>query len=209
MARRANTVQELLDRWGETYAAQAGIKLKNTPAPLFQLLVLAELLSARIRSENAVRATAALKRAGLTTPRKMAEASWQRRVDVLTANGYKRFDESASRMLGENAEKLLAEYGGDLRRLREAAGRDPKRERRRLQGFKGIGQVGADIFMREVQSVWPEAYPFADDRVRRMAKSHGLPANARKLAHYVERQDYPRLLAALLRGRTKPRADAA
>ncbi|GGQ41370.1 hypothetical protein GCM10010279_58850 [Streptomyces mutabilis] len=39
-------VRELVDAHGETYAAEAGIGLKDTPQPLYRLLVLAHLLSA-------------------------------------------------------------------------------------------------------------------------------------------------------------------
>ena len=41
MARRDNeVVRVLLERYGRSYAAQAGIRLADRPAPLYQLLVL-------------------------------------------------------------------------------------------------------------------------------------------------------------------------
>ena len=46
MSSAQETVPAVLDRYGTTYAAAAGIRLTDEPAPLFQLLVLAELLSA-------------------------------------------------------------------------------------------------------------------------------------------------------------------
>ena len=48
-----DTVRVLLERHGTTYAQDAGIELRDTPAPLFQLLVLANLLSARIGAKVA------------------------------------------------------------------------------------------------------------------------------------------------------------
>src|SRR5436309_7558741 len=79
----------LLRHKGQTFTQQAGIKLqKNTPAVLFQHLYMSLLLSARISHGNAIEATRALVKAGLTTPRKMAAASWQDRVDVITWHGY-------------------------------------------------------------------------------------------------------------------------
>ena len=197
---RAPLIRALLDGYGRTYAEDVGIDTaKDTPAPLFQLLCMSLLLSARIRSDNAVQAARALLRAGLSTPRKMADATWQDRVDVLTANGYKRYDESTASMLGETAEYVLNTYGGDLRRLRAAAGRDVGRERKLLQEHKGIGPVGADIFLREVQCVWDEAYPHADSRVLGAARRLGLPADARALAALVSRQEFPHLVSALIR----------
>jgi endonuclease III len=193
-------VRVLMRRHGQSYAEQAGVRLTgNTPSPLFELLNLSLLLSARIAADKAVEAARALVQAKLTTPKKMAAASWQDRVDVITWHGYKRYDESASRMLGDTANKVLDAYGGDLRRLRDEAGRDVQQEHRLLQQFKGIGSVGADIFLREVQAVWPEVYPYADQKVLEAAGRLGLPRNARGLASLVPKRQFPRLCAALIR----------
>lgn len=189
----------ILNEYGRTYADEMGIRLKDWPSPLFQLLCGALLMSARISAENSTEAARALRKAKLTTPKKMAEATWQDRVDVLTANGYKRYDESGSRMLGDTSNMLLEKYDGDLRKLREEAARDVETERELLQEFKGIGKVGADIFLREVQAVWDEAYPFVDDRVTKTANTLGLPGDARKLSKLVSRKDFPRLVAGIIR----------
>jgi hypothetical protein len=143
--------------------------------------------------------TEALIRAGLTTPQKMAAASWQERVDVITWHGYKRYDESTSTMLGDTATLLLDRYQGDLRKLREEADRDVRTEKRLLQAFKGIGEVGADIFLREVQVVWDEAYPYADRRVLDEARRLRLGKDAAALTELVPRADYPSLVAGLVR----------
>lgn len=191
--------KSVLDTYGRTYAEEIGIRLKNTPAPLFQWLCGSLLLSARISAENAVEAARALLEAKLTTPRKMAEATWQDRVDVITWHGYKRYDESTSTMLGDTATMLRERYGGDLRKLREEAGREARKEHELLQQFKGIGRLGADIFLREVQGVWEEAYPHADARVTKAAKKIGLPEDATALSRLVDRKDFPRLVAGLIR----------
>jgi hypothetical protein len=120
-------------------------------------------------------------------------------VDVITWHGYKRYDERTSTMLGDTAELLLPKYSGDLRALREAAGRDVKREHSLLQDFSGIGPVGADIFLREVQLVWSEAYPFADRKVVQAARRLDMPGDAEALAKLVPRKDFARLTAALIR----------
>ncbi|MEX0803886.1 MAG: hypothetical protein WD688_11300 [Candidatus Binatia bacterium] len=127
-------------------------------------------MSARIPAANAVQAAKALVEARLTTPERMAQASWQDRVDVITWHGYKRYDERTSTMLGNTSKLLIGKYNGDLRKLRDDAERDVKREHRLLQQFSGIGPVGADIFLREVQLVW-ETYPYADKRVIQSARA--------------------------------------
>lgn len=99
-------------------------------------------------------------------------------------------------------------YGGDLRRLRDAADRDLDRERELLKECKGIGDVGAEIFLREVQLVWDEVHPFADDRALRAARALDLGADAESLTRHVSRGDYPRLVAALVRTELAGDADA-
>ncbi len=190
----------LLERHGRTYAAELGIDLaKGTPSPLFRWLCASTLLSARINARIAIVAAKALAAQGWTTAEKMAAATWEHRTQTLNQAGYARYDESTSRMLGDTASMLLEKYGGDLRKLREAAGRAPEHERALLKECKGIGEVGADIFCREVQIAWEELYPFADRRALDAARRLGLEDEAAKLARRVSRNEFPRLIAALVR----------
>lgn len=190
----------LLDSHGRTYCEELGIDIeKNTPSVLFRWLCASLLMSTRISSDNAVRAARALADAGWTTADKMADTTWQQRVDVLNANGYARYDESTSRMLGEDMDLIMEKYGGDLRKLREAADNDPAEERKLLKEFKGIGDVGVDIFFRETQSAWEELYPFADKKALSAAEKLDLPKTAEGLSKLVRKEDLPRLVAALVR----------
>ncbi|MEU7554859.1 endonuclease [Streptomyces sp. NPDC044571] len=195
-------IERLLDRYGETHAQEAGIRLRDTPAPLYQLLVLCLLCSTRIRADIAVAAARELYAAGLRTPREMARASWQERVDALGRAHYRRYDESTSTALGAGAELLGERYGGDLRRLRKEADGDPRRVRELLQEFPRIGPVGADIFCREAQGLWPELRPAFDRRARDAAGLLGLPRTAGRLADLVEGAELPRLAAALVRAKS-------
>ena len=188
----------LLDRHGTTYAEDAGIRLADKPAPLWQLLVLSLLLSARIGSDIAVAAARELFTAGYRTPQRMRDASWQDRVDALGRGHYRRYDERTATQLGELADAVLDEYAGDLRRLHEEADGTGDVERA-LQGFKGIGPAGAAIFCREAQAVWPDLAPYVDDLAADGAQRLGLPKSAEKLADLVPRKDLPRLVAACVR----------
>jgi hypothetical protein len=192
-------VRKLLDAGGRTYAEEAGIKLRDTPAPLYQLLVLTVLMSARIKADIAVAAARELFAAGCTEPRKTLERSWQERVDALGRGHYVRYDESTATTLGDGAQMLLDRYGGDLRRMRETADRDPQRLRKLVTEVKGIGPTGADIFCREVQAVWPEVRPHFDKKTLSGARELGLPADPEKLAGLVPDDQVARLAAALVR----------
>ncbi len=190
----------VLKRYGTTFAAQGLARVaKNSPSALFQLLNIALLLSARIRAANAMEAAVALHKAGLTTPRKMAETSWQDRVDIIARHGYKRYDERTATMLGDTAQLVLERYHGDLRQLRGHADYQLDKEKALLKGFKGIGNTGSDIFLREVQLVWDEVYPYADEKVRYSAEKLGLPSAPQKLSTLVTREDFARLAAGLIR----------
>jgi endonuclease III len=190
----------LLDRYGRTYAEEAGIRLADKPASLYQLLVLSTLLSARINAEIAVQAARELFAAGYKTPKAMREASWEDRVEALNRGHYTRYQERTSTMLGDGAELLDERWGGDLRRLRDEAGGKPARIKSLLQEFPGIGPSGADIFLREVQAVWPSVAPYLDRRVIEGAHRVGLPTDPEQLARLAgSAQDLARLSAALIR----------
>ncbi|MFE4369321.1 endonuclease [Streptomyces sp. NPDC056835] len=192
-------VRDLLDTLGRTYADEAGIHLRDTPQPLYQLLVLSCLLSARIRSGTAVAASRALSDAGLRDARHMADATWQQRVDALGEGGYRRYDERTATQLGVGAELLLKEYGGDLRRLREAAHGDITTLRSLLREVPGLGPVGVDIFLREVQGVWPEVAPYLDAKALQGARGRGLPDEPKALARLAGDTDPALFAAAMVR----------
>ncbi len=197
---RQEITAALLDQHGRTYCSELGIAIeRNTPSPLFRWLCASILFSTRISAGLAASAARVLAEHKLTTPQRMADATWAERTRILNRAGYARYDESTSRMLGDTAARLIEEYGGDLRRLRERAGEDPEAERKLLQEFKGLGGIGAAIFCREAQSAWPELYPFADAKALDAAKKLGLGNDAQALARLVDKRDFPRLVAALIR----------
>jgi endonuclease III len=194
-----DVVNVLLDRAGTGYAEEAGITLADKPAPLFQLLMLAELLSTRISADIAVAAARELITTGYRTPRRVADAEWQELVDALGRGHYKRYDESTATRLGANACLVLDKYDGDLRNLAEAADRDPKRAAQLLQEFQGIGPTGSDIFLREIQDVWSWVRPHFDERARRGAQRVHLPTDTDSLARLAPDNRAAALAAALVR----------
>lgn len=193
-----DVVHRVLDRYGRTFADEAGIALTDEPAPLFQLLVLAQLLSARIAAAIALDAARELLGEGWTTPQRMRDASRPRVVAALGRAGYRRYDERTATQLREMGALVLDRYGGDLRRLGAEADGDAGRVAQLIQEVKGIGPTGAAVFLREVQRVWPWVRPYLDDRARAGARRVGLP-DGDGLAELVEPDDLARLAAALVR----------
>src|SRR4051794_5870797 len=201
MASQKDTVKALLDRHGQTFAEELGIDVaKNTASPLFRLLCASVLLSARISTQLSMEAARSLAKRGWRTAQKLDESTWEQRVKALNEAGYTRYQERTATMLGDMTEHLLEEYDGDLRKLRDAADRDPKEERKRMKAFKGLGDVGVDIFFREVQVAWDELEPFADQRALDAAERLKLPKDPEKLADLAGGpQRFARLVAALVR----------
>jgi hypothetical protein len=207
-------VEVLLDRYGRPYAEEAGIRLADKPGPLYQLLVLATLLSARISADIAVAAAGELFAAGYRTPKAMIGASWQDRVDALGRGHYRRYDERTATMLGDGAALLTDRWHGDLRRLSEEASGEPPRNSKAQAGtarllteFPGIGPAGASIFLREVQGVWPHVSPYVDALMMKGARKVGLPAQPADLKNMLSASGEPaRLSAALVRVALSDRA---
>lgn len=190
------TATALVERAGRTYADEAGITLKDTPSPLFELLVLSLLLSTRISADIAVAAARELFTSDHRTPQKMADASWQDLVDALGRGHYVRYDESTATRLGDAARRVLDEYHGDLRELADRSGHDTARAAGLLQEFTGIGPVGADVFLREVQDVWTWVSPYFDERALTAASDLGLPDTPAELDSLADGR--PAVLAAAL-----------
>jgi hypothetical protein len=192
-------VDELMTRYGTTYAEQAGITLRDKPAPLYQLLVLTTLSSIRISADIAAAAAKELFSSGWRTPAKMRGSTWQERVDALGRGSYRRYDESTATTLEESAAFLMEEYAGDLRRIRPEGNPDVGGLEAALQRFPRIGPTGAAIFCRAVQAVWPAVRPYFDKRALRSAKSLGYPTDPSRLGELVSSGKIAALSSALVR----------
>ena len=194
------TARALIDRHGTTFAAEAGITLRDKPSPLWRLLVLTLLLSARIDAAIAVRSARELSKAGWRTPERMLDSTWQQRVDALGRGGYRRYDEKTSTQLEQLATTATQRWRGDLRGLHDEAGDDTAHVAKLLQEFTGIGPTGASIFLREVQAVWPDLAPYVDAVAADGASRLGLPRDATALARLSDdRTDLVRLVAGCVR----------
>ncbi|MFW5933787.1 MAG: hypothetical protein ACOCT8_03555 [Actinomycetota bacterium] len=199
---RETTVWVLLERHGMSFSEAADIDLtQDRPATVWSWYLTCLLLSARISSDLAIRAARAYLREIGRSVRATERATWEQRVQVLNANGYARYDERTSAMLGDTAAAVRERYGGDLRRLRDEAGGDPDRLHGLLQQFKGVGRVGANIFCREMQVAWDELYPFIDGDTAQISERLGLGRRPETVLKDVARQDVPRLLTAMLRAK--------
>jgi endonuclease III len=198
MDTRKQLVRRLLKAAGTTYAEEAGIRINDKPMPLFQLLVLCMLASKPIDATTAMRAARELFKAGLRTPKAVLASDRRTMISAFGRAHYVRYDESSATRLTDIAEVVRDDYSGDLREIAQRSQHDIRSAARMLKQFKGIGDTGADIYLREVQDVWTWARPYFDDRATAAAKVMGLPADPEKLGALAPHAN-ARLAAALVR----------
>ena len=197
-SRRGDIAKRLLEEAGTTYAREAGITLKDTPMPLFELLVLCMLASKPIDAAVAVAAAREVFHVGLRTPEAVRDADRRTMIDAFGRAGYARYDESSATRLTEMAHTVGDEYGDDLRKLADAADGNAATAAKLLQQFKGIGATGSAIFLREVQDTWTWVRPYYDQRARDAAKQLGLPGDPQDLSTLAAGRD-AEFAAALVR----------
>ncbi|MDT5202041.1 MAG: hypothetical protein QOH34_3563 [Mycobacterium sp.] len=157
-------VHRLLKAAGTTYAEEAGIRISDKPMPLFQLLVLCMLASKPIDATTATRAARELFKAGLRTPKAVLASDRRTMISAFGRAHYVRYDESSATRLTEIAEVVRDDYSGDLREMAQRSQHEVRSAARLLKQFKGIGDTGADIYLREVQDVWTWVRPYFDSR---------------------------------------------
>jgi hypothetical protein len=180
------------------YSEELGIDLaRGTDAAYFRWFLASLLFGARISETTAKKTFHAFMRHGLTTPKKIVVAGWDFLVyPVMREGGYVRYDGRKSTQVLRDCEELIADYGGSLSRLHEAA-RDARDLEQRVLAFYGIGPVTMNIFLRELRPFWPKADPDSLPPVKKLARRLSVD-----LARYRRKSlVFARLEAGLIRRR--------
>ncbi len=200
----------LIEEQGTLYSEAMGAHIdRDTPQELFHWLIGAILLSARISGDLAIQAGEALRAADLHKIEVILDTPRAKRIEVLNKNGYARYDNITADYLYDTATLIDETYQRDLRKLREEADGDESRIVSLLTEAKGMGETGAQIFLREMQFVWDEYYPRIDGPALKAADALGLPEDASRLADLAgSKERMARLVAALTRAELEGPADA-
>ncbi|MEM3732523.1 MAG: hypothetical protein QXL69_03420 [Candidatus Bathyarchaeia archaeon] len=140
-----------------SYPEKFGLELTK-PKDRFKWFLASMLFAKRISSKIAEKTFMKLIEAGLTTPKKILEAGWDKLVEILDSGGYVRYDYSTATNILETAKLLINRYNGSLEKLYEEA-KDFKELEDRLKEFKGIGPTAVNIFLRELKDIWVKAKP--------------------------------------------------
>jgi endonuclease III len=152
-------IRKLVDKLGEPYSEMLGIDLRKGDPAYFQWFLAAFLYAKPIREEAATKTYRIFEANGLTSPDAIWQAGWNQLVWLLGQGGYRRYDESTASRLLAIADHLQKEYDGKLSRLYEESKDSRDLERRLMELGKGIGPVTVEVFLRDIQNVWPKADP--------------------------------------------------
>jgi hypothetical protein len=124
----------------------------------------------------------------------LATTTWEERTKVLREGGYNRYREQCATYLGSLSDIVANKYGrwrlylgpglygilkygildGDLNNLLHAAHGDREKVRTLMKEFKGVGDLGVELFLNNVQSIWPSIAPFLDSRSLQTAEEVGI-----------------------------------
>ncbi len=133
------------------YTEDLGIYLTE-PAGRFKWFLASILFGARISEKIAANTYKAFEWHGIDSMEKIIATGWDELVKILDEGGYVRYDFSTATKLLDISQTLKENYGS-LENLYSQSS-DTKDLVRRLQEFKGIGAVTAQIFLRELRGVW-------------------------------------------------------
>lgn len=154
-----------------TYSQELGLDLEREE-DRFKWFLASILFAKRISSEIAKRTYREFEIEGITTPEKIAEAGWNKLVQVLDSDGYVRYDFSTASNLLELATSLREKYGS-LEALYSQA-KDSRGLEKRLLDFKGIGPTTVNIFLGELKAIWEKAKPQLSPLAKEVAPRLGL-----------------------------------
>lgn len=152
--------RRLIEILGGMYSRELGIDLSGPDrTQIFRWFLAAKLMGARISTRAALSTWREFDQRGVDTPEKIRQTGWDGLVAILDEGGYARYDFSTATRLLAIAGNILERYHGDLNVLHDRS-EEPRDLEARLMGLgKGIGPVTANIFLREMRSVWPKSDP--------------------------------------------------
>lgn len=181
---------------GKLYSEELGIKLKSKKeSEVFKWFLASILFGHRISENIAARTYREFVNEKILTTGAILCAGWDKLVRVLDKGGFVRYDFSTADRLLAVSKMLNEKYSGKITNIHSTSA-SPKDLEQRLQEFIGIGPVTANIFLRELRTVWKKSDPEPLPVIKRIAKRMKVTLpNNRKTERFV------RLEATLIRAR--------
>ena len=126
------------------------------------------------------------------SPKAIQDAGPEKRLQALYDARTQHKDKTAEQ-LGQVADTVVAKFSNgnaedtSLEGVRKAGQEDIDEESDLLtKSIKGIGKTGMSIFFRRIQWLWPECYPYIDERTEKALVELGLPQEPEELKKLIE-----------------------
>ncbi|MBI4525415.1 MAG: hypothetical protein HY695_16565 [Deltaproteobacteria bacterium] len=157
------------------YSEELEINLRvKDDKEVFKWFLASLLFGARITETIAKNTYRAFERHGLLDPKKILSSGWDFLVNpIMSQGGYVRYDGRKSTQILTDCEWLLEHYDGSLTQLHRLA-KDSKELESKLLEFYGVGEITANIFLRELRPYWKKADPEPLPLVKTVAKRCGI-----------------------------------
>ena len=169
-------VKKLIRHLGQPYSSRLGIHLESKKeGEIFKWFLASLLFGKRISENIAMKTHRLFVSKNIISSDKILEAGWDGLVELLDEGGYVRYDFSTATQLLDTIKSLKNMYG-TLTNLYAQANNSKDLEAK-LQEFKGVGPTTANIFLRELRTVWQKAKPEPSSLVKMAAKNLGIDLN--------------------------------
>lgn len=169
---QAEIIRTLMRELGERFSSRLNIDLgAGDPEEVFKWFLASILFGARISETIVVNTYRQFEQQDVLSAQKILDTGWDGLVRILDKGGYVRYDfKTATKLLGIMA--MLEElYQGDLNKVHTEAGDSSDLEKKLKSLGRSIGDVTANIFLRELRSTWQKADPLPSDLVILSAKN--------------------------------------
>ncbi len=207
------TANDLVKLIGGRFSSALGIHLSSgDPWEIFKWFLASILFGARISEAIAIRTYREFESEGILSAKAVDNKGWDGLVEILDRGGYARYDFKTASKLLDICDALIKGYKGNLNIMHSEA-LDPRDLEEKLKALgRGIGDITANIFLREMRGIWEKANPLPSDLVVMAAKNlRIIPSDLRDKGEILARlkrkwtgegmkmKDFPDFEAALLR----------
>lgn len=168
-------LKRLIERLGSRFSSALGINLSSgDKREVFKWFLASMLFGARISETIVMNTYRAFEEDGVLSSEDIVYTGWDGLVEILDRGGYVRYDFKTATKLLDVCRSLIERFKGDLNVLHSMASDEEDLEKRLKALGKGIGDVTANIFLREMRGIWKKAEPIPSELVIMAAKNTGI-----------------------------------
>ncbi|MEM2994645.1 MAG: hypothetical protein QXI91_01320 [Candidatus Bathyarchaeia archaeon] len=157
---KRESLKFLVENFGRRYSEILGINLSSgEETEIFKWFLASILFGAPINETSVIKTYRCFRKYDVLTPRRILQTGWDGLVKILDEEGYTRYDFKTADKLLEVMKNLTQKYNGSLNLLHDSASDAEDLEKRLKDLGRGVGEVTAKIFLRELRGVWVKAEP--------------------------------------------------